>query len=284
MHNGEGDGFALRLSASGQEMEYGTLIGGTGDESANGMALDDQGRVHLLVSTTSADFPVTRGAFDAVMGGESDYAVVRLDESGSDLEQASFLGGSGQDCCGGGIFVDGDDRVYVAGRTQSEDFPVSPGAFDEKGNERDGFLARIDGEEWTLAYATYLGGSDQDFGQGVVADGMGRAVVTGYTRSADFPTTEGAFDTSHNGGDDAFVVKVDTSQAEATATPTATASPTATPTQSPPATAIPRWTSTAEATPTQTATATSTSTPTSTPTATPLPVYSGYLPLVWGDG
>jgi hypothetical protein len=59
-----------------------------------------------------------------------------------------------------------------------------------------------------LVYSTFLGGSDYDVGHAVAVDGAGSAYVTGYTQSSDFPTTAGAFDTSHNGNYDAFVVKL----------------------------------------------------------------------------
>src|SRR5439155_3430522 len=59
-----------------------------------------------------------------------------------------------------------------------------------------------------LAYSTYLGGSGFDRGQGIAVDGAGNAYVTGLTASTDFPTTVGAFDTSANGGGDAFVTKL----------------------------------------------------------------------------
>jgi hypothetical protein len=60
-----------------------------------------------------------------------------------------------------------------------------------------------------LAYSTYLGGSGVDYGFEIAVDGAGAAYVTGSTDSTDFPTTAGAFDTSSNGGGDAFVTKLD---------------------------------------------------------------------------
>jgi uncharacterized repeat protein (TIGR01451 family) len=61
-----------------------------------------------------------------------------------------------------------------------------------------------------LAYSAYLGGSSDEQGSGIAVDGSGNAYVTGYTESADFPTTAGAFDTTHNGGEDVFVTKIST--------------------------------------------------------------------------
>src|SRR5215208_6961727 len=59
-----------------------------------------------------------------------------------------------------------------------------------------------------LDYSTFLGGTDVDGGEGIAVDGRGRAYVTGDTRSADLPTTPGAFDTSFDGLSDTFVTKL----------------------------------------------------------------------------
>ena len=59
-----------------------------------------------------------------------------------------------------------------------------------------------------LAYATFLGGNERDFGWTIAVDRSDSAYISGHTWSSDFPTTPGAFDTSSNGGGDAFVVKL----------------------------------------------------------------------------
>jgi hypothetical protein len=62
-----------------------------------------------------------------------------------------------------------------------------------------------------LDYSTFLGGTDFDVGSGIAVDGSGSAYVTGQTRSADYPTTPGAFDRTYNGSRDAFVTKLNPS-------------------------------------------------------------------------
>ena len=74
-------------------------------------------------------------------------------------------------------------------------------------------MTKLDASGAALGYSTYLGGSDYDFGHGIALDGAGSAYLTGYTGSANFPTTAGAFDTTYNGDDDAFVTKLDASGA-----------------------------------------------------------------------
>jgi hypothetical protein len=61
-----------------------------------------------------------------------------------------------------------------------------------------------------LVYSTFLGGKGgDDIAYAIAVDSAGAAYVAGYTRSRDFPTTPGAFDTSWDGYGDAFVTKVD---------------------------------------------------------------------------
>ncbi len=90
------------------------------------------------------------------------------------------------------------------------DFSITPGTFGTSlSGSTDAFVAKLEPDGSTLAYATYLGGSDNDAGYGIALDGAGSAYVMGPTHSTDFPTTPEAFDRSHNGGySDAFVVKL----------------------------------------------------------------------------
>ena len=67
----------------------------------------------------------------------------------------------------------------------------------------DAFVAKVD-SSGTLAWATYLGGSNQDEGFGIATDTAGNVLVTGITSSTNF---SGANNTYHGSGD-AFVAKL----------------------------------------------------------------------------
>ena len=140
--------------------------------------------------------------------------MTKLDASGAALGYSTYLGGSGFDEAGYGIAVDGAGNAYLTGYTHSADFPTTPGAFDTTFNGGvDAFVTKLDASGAALGYSTYLGGSGFDGGHGIALDGAGSAYLTGGTASADFPTTPGAFDTTYNGGGDAFVTKLDASGA-----------------------------------------------------------------------
>ncbi|MDD3136155.1 MAG: pectinesterase family protein, partial [Methanoregula sp.] len=124
------------------------------------------------------------------------------------LAYSTYLGGSADDY-GYSLAVDTYGNVYVTGRTNSADFPKTAGAFQEslKGG-KDLFVTKLNADGTALVYSTYLGGSADDYGRSVAVDTSGNAYVTGYTASTDFPTTTGAFQASHAGGNDLFVTKL----------------------------------------------------------------------------
>ena len=207
-HNGYVDAFVVKLNPAGSGLAYATFLGGRYYDFGYAIAVDGTGSAYVAGWTDSSDFPTTPGAFDRSYHGSGDAFVVKLNPAGSGLAYATFLGGSVDDG-GRGIAVDGAGSAYVTGVTYSSDFPTTPGAFDRSYNGwYDVFVAKLNPAGSDLAYATFLGGSIDDIGTAIAVDGAGSAYVAGYTRSGDFPTTPGAFNTSHNGGDDVFVVKL----------------------------------------------------------------------------
>jgi hypothetical protein len=206
-HNGVYDAFVVKVNAGGTGLAYATFLGGSGPDYGRAIAVDGAGSAYVTGHTPSSDFPITAGAFDTSYNGYEDAFVVKVNAGGTGLAYATFLGGSGFDY-GYGIAVDGAGSAYVTGQTLSSDFPTTAGAFDTSYNLSDAFVVKVKASGAGLTYATFLGGGYADEGNAMAVDGAGSAYVTGVTKSSDFPTTVGAFDTSHNGGGDAFVVKV----------------------------------------------------------------------------
>jgi len=126
------------------------------------------------------------------------------------LAYSTYLGGSGYED-GRGIAIDSSGAAYVTGYTGgSSDFPTSPGA-PQTANAGgiDAFVTKLAPDGGSLAYSTYLGGSNNDFGSGIAVDASGAAYVTGETGSSDFPTSAGAYQTASAGGTtDVFVTKL----------------------------------------------------------------------------
>jgi|GEM_PF-1082695 len=125
----------------------------------------------------------------------------------SDLRWSTFLGDIEWDL-GLSISVDDSGNTYVTGYTESPNFPTTFGSYDTTYSDFDAFVAKLDMVGEALNYATFLGGSEEDWGLSIAVDQARNAYVTGYTFEDDFPTTPGAFDETHNGDYDAFVVKL----------------------------------------------------------------------------
>ena len=210
-NGGDCDAFVVKLDAAGTGLRYATFLGGGGDDYGDGIGVDDAGRAYVTGGTWSVDFPTSLGpAYDTSYNGGGDAFVVKLDAAGTALLYATFLGGSDWDR-GTSIAVDGVVQAYVTGFTYSADFPASRGpGYDTSYNGGwDAFVVKLDAAGTALLYATFLGGSDWDRGTSIAVDGVGQAYVTGCTYSADFPASLGpGYDTSFNGGRDAFVVKL----------------------------------------------------------------------------
>lgn len=119
---------------------------------------------------------------------------------------STYLGGSGLDSLRA-IAVDSARNVYVAGYTDSRDLPVANALQGQSGGGVDAFVAKLS-VAGSLVYLTYLGGSGDDRAFGIAVDGSGAAYVTGWTYSANFPTSAGARQRVLGGGRDAFVAKL----------------------------------------------------------------------------
>ena len=198
---------------------FSTFLGGSGNDDTYGVAVDSTGNAYIVGDTQSSDFPTTQGAFQThSAGGQYDAFVSKLNPSGSAVVYSTYLGGSNTER-GFGIAVDTSGNAYIAGETQSVDFPISQGAFQTTCNNGsacdqagDAFVTALNPTGSGLVYSTYLGGSDSEEAQSVAVDTSGNAYVTGLTGSTDFPTTPGAFQTSCggicSGVFDAFVTKL----------------------------------------------------------------------------
>ena len=187
---------------------YATFIGGSNLDGAWQAVVDETGDAYVMGGTYSVDFPVTPGALFRSLGGSEDAFVAKLDATGSALLYATYLGGTTGYDSAYSIAVDSSGCAYVTGNTRSLDFPTTPGAFDRTSNSQDAFVVKLNTTGNALEYSTFLGGSLDDGGLGIAVDKDGRAFVTGYTDSEDFPMTADAWDATLNGYVDAFVAKL----------------------------------------------------------------------------
>lgn len=197
---GSTDAFVAKLSNGGDVLLYSTFLGGSGQDTGNGIAIDGMGSAYVTGSTDSTDFPTVK-PIQATRGGGMDAFVAKVNSGGTELAYSTYVGGSGSDS-GNAVAVDALGNAYVAGSTASSNFPATPGAFDRSYAENsDAFAVKLNPAGSALVYATYLGGSkggylseaSYDSAAGIAVDASGNAYLTGQTCSYDFPTTPDAF-------------------------------------------------------------------------------------------
>lgn len=203
------DVFIAKLNSTGNAAVYVTYLGGSGEESSPKIAVDQDGNCYIAGISTSPDFPTTHNAFQRKQPGFTIPFVAKLNAAGDSLVYGTYLGGSGDVATCVGIGVDAEGQVIIAGNTDSDRFPTTPGALQQKrGGFHDAFVARLNRDGSALIYATYLGGAFDDFAVSLVVDASGSAYVAGRSLSDDFPTTRHAYQQDNKGGDLCFLAKL----------------------------------------------------------------------------
>jgi Beta-propeller repeat/Abnormal spindle-like microcephaly-assoc'd, ASPM-SPD-2-Hydin len=206
--------FVTKFSPDGSALVYSTYLGGsTNNDVGTGIALDSFGAAYVTGYASSSDFPVTVGAFQSTLGatGATNAFVAKIDNTGSSLSYSTYLGGSAVDE-GQAIAVDTNGVAYVTGGTSSTDFPtvsaIQPTLAGPTVYPGDAFVSKVNAYGSGLIYSSYLGGGDQDVGNGIAVDSSLAVYVTGSTSSTDFPVTSGVFQNTYAGAGDAFVTKM----------------------------------------------------------------------------
>jgi sugar lactone lactonase YvrE len=217
------DIFVTKLNATGSGLIYSTYLGGKYDETVQALAIDSSGDAYVAGGSSSPGFPTTSGAYDTIFSsakaeapacGTSEtpepcpYAIVtELNPAGTGLIYSTFLGGSGNDSAGG-LAVDSSGAAYVTGWTSSTDFPVTGGAFQSSLTAvpcgpgwqcPNAFFTKLNPGGSALVYSTYLGGTGNEYPFSAAVDSSGNAYIVGLTSSNNYPTTSGAFQTTHAG-------------------------------------------------------------------------------------
>ncbi|MCX7697830.1 MAG: SBBP repeat-containing protein [Bacteroidales bacterium] len=206
----EKDAYVAKLNSSGTALMYSTYLGGSDADYGYDIAVDGTGCAYITGWTKSVDFDVTVGAYQVKHGGEKyDVFVTKLNSDGTSLVYSTYLGGSGNEW-GWGITVDDKGYAYVTGFTESTDFDVTKGAYQEKNaGGYDAFITKLNNVGTELVYSTYLGGNGNEWSSDIAVNNAGFVFITGFTESNDFDVTSKAYERKHGGGDkDVFVTKL----------------------------------------------------------------------------
>jgi hypothetical protein len=214
---GSDDAFVAKISPSGALL-YCTFLGGSENDStaynegANGIAVDAAGNAYVTGYTWSPDFPPgSTTSYQTGNHGEYDGFVAKLNSTGTSLLYSSYVGGALSEEPYG-VAVDGAGNIYLAGRTESADFPSQFGFQMHLNGSDDAFALKFNADG-TLAWSTFLGGSynyPQYFNEGgtaIALDRSGNIYLAGFSWCPDFPTLS-PVQAQNQGSYDVFVARL----------------------------------------------------------------------------
>ncbi len=193
----------LKLDGRLEHLLASTLLGGNSESNyAAGIAIDGEGNIVAAGDTEDSNFPLSPGAADTTFAGPSEGFISKFDPTLTHLLASTFIGGIDAEWVTA-IIVDTDNNIFVGGRTESMDFPVTEDSFDTRHNIGvDGFVAKLSSDLRRIAGAAYIGGSQFDVVWDLSLQNDGGIALAGITESPDFPTTPMAHDPTHNTGYD----------------------------------------------------------------------------------
>ncbi len=201
------DAFLVKFDTTGVR-QWGTYLGGSGEDRAYDCHVDGQGAVYISGRAEQLPVTATIGGHQPDFGGYVDAFLQKYDSNGG-LIWGTYYGGPDLDTWGY-CAVD-DDLVYLAGTTLSDSGIATPGAYQEIATspglyDDDAFVVQFD-HSGQRNWSTYLGGTAGEAVNGVTADGNGSVLVTGWTRSTSGIASIGSYDTSLDSMDECFLAK-----------------------------------------------------------------------------
>lgn len=215
------DAFVFKIAPAGNAIVYSSYLGGSAAGLGDGdfgytIAVDESGSVYITGETTSNDFPVLN-ALQPVRGGGRDAFLTRINPAGNALVFSTYIGGSESEHgrvtadahsskAGNRLALDAAGNAVVIGYTWSTDFPILNAFQSTSRGQSDVFVVRVS-SSGSLLSSTYFGGNNLDLAYAVALDSSGNIFISGNTTSTNLPTTPGAFQTTHRGNQDVFLVK-----------------------------------------------------------------------------
>lgn len=200
---GRQDGFVAKISPDGKRLIWATYFGGADASFIRDLAVDAKDDLYIALAAVRRENPhITGGVVQEKPGGGNDAVIAKLSGDGRQVLWATYLGGSADDGEAPSIKVSRAGEPHVLLMTNSPDIPISSMAFDRTINgDWDLYAARLSADGRRLIYGTYLGGSKEESLEthSLALDAAGRAFITGYTASPDYPVTPDAFQRKYGG-------------------------------------------------------------------------------------
>ena len=201
------------MNSQGSQLLFSTFLGGgLGGDLGYDVTLNDAGDIYITGTTSSSDFPVTVNAYDNQLDGGSDAFITIMSSDGINLIYSTFIGGGGTET-GWAIDVDALHNIFITGATLNDTQPLetTANAYNTThSGDQDAFVTVLNADGSSLIYSSFFGGKGADFAEDMAITDVGEVYITGITAqgTVNFPTTVNAFNTSNNGGNDAFISKI----------------------------------------------------------------------------
>jgi uncharacterized protein (TIGR03437 family) len=195
---------------------FSTYIGRSASDIAGRTAVDSQGNVYVAGATFDPSFPVVAGTTPAPSdAGTGNAVMVKMNASGTQALTVTHFGGSNPDMAHA-VALDAAGNIYLAGYTESPDFPTTASALRTTTTAADKiscFVTKFNPAANRILYSTYLGGSSRDQCFAIAVDPAGAVYAAGVTESRDFPATPDTFQpnfraSSSTPGFDGFITKL----------------------------------------------------------------------------
>jgi gliding motility-associated-like protein len=198
------DAFLVKFNSNGVR-QWGTYYGGSGVEVPFGLTVDKQNNVYMIGSTDSDTGISTAGSYQTTRGGANDAFIVKFNTAG--LRQwATYYGGTAIEGVVS-IITDEQDNIYITGRTESANNIASAGAYQGTiGGNIDAYLAKFN-STGSRQWATYYGGSGDDYGLSVAKDALGRIYMAGTTNSVSNIASIDAYQPAIGGANDIYMAR-----------------------------------------------------------------------------
>lgn len=238
---GQTDIAITKFNATGSARIYSTYIGGSSYDVPHSLIVDQNGRLILLGTTSSPNYPTTSNAFDNSFNGGNalsmslfnfflglgieypngaDIVITKFNSNGNALIGSSFFGGSGTDgvgtaaslivnygdCLRGEVLVDSNDHIYIATTSNSTNLPsVANSLYKTNAGGFDGIIAKFNTNLSNLLSFSHIGGAGDDALYDMAFDKNKNIVVAGGSNSSNYPNTPGVYATANSGGVDGII-------------------------------------------------------------------------------
>jgi uncharacterized protein (TIGR03437 family) len=180
------DAFVTKINPAGSALVYSTYLGGSATDYRTAIAVDSSGSSYVTGIVTSDDFPLAN-PIDKTLGSHAvdDAFVTKFNPAGSGLVYSTYLGGGSTDDPYA-LALDQAGNVWVTGRTNSSDFPLT-NPLQATRTAFDIFVTEINAAGSAQVFSTFIGGSGSESGRGIAVDRLGNIHIAGEGTSTDFP-------------------------------------------------------------------------------------------------